>query len=523
MNSISIIEFLLVSAIVVVQTTLALRTHNQIKVLGLIIPLLEFFKIKKYNIPIEDLREFEPKEILQNLSIYEKKHKPQYESDYSENGEEYLDIFSEVEEKEYESQNEVSLINPNESTTEIFSEILLAINVYLLRNKGAATDFNLIKDVVERNLDMEEEDISHTVTVPLYLGLMGTMVGIVFGLLNLFLVSDSNADFDIKGFLGGVSIAMFASFWGLFCTVANSSFSLKTARRNLERAKNVFYTFLQTELLPVLNQSVSSSIYTLHSNLVKFNDNFTINLNKLSGMLNKNHDALIAQERILTALDSIDITEFAKANVKVLKELKMGTEQLEKFSVYLNSLNHLSDKTSRLSTSFEVLLNRTNNFQSLAEKLDSRVEQSNKLVTFLNDHYNQLDERGELIRDSVIKVEDIMIKSLKQLEEHTHIKIEAIKQITVKEEDLMIQSFAENRSLLSNLSILNDLKKSVNEIKMSSAGQLGSIKEEIKAVNDSVDNLNTLLAEISNTSLIHRTQNVAKSIKQLFTSKKSKI
>ncbi len=165
-------------------------------------------------------------------------------------------------------------------------------------------------------------------------------------------------------------------------------------------------------------------------------------------------------------------------------------------------------------------MNRTNNFESLAEKLDSRVEQSNKLVIFLNDHYNQLDERGELIRDSVIKVEDIMIKSLKQLEEHTQIKIEAIKQITIKEEDLMTQAFAENRSLFSKLSLLDDLEKSVNQIKMSSAGQIGSIKEEIKAVTESIEKLSTVLTEISNNSFVNRIQNVAKSIKQLFTSKK---
>ncbi|MCW3105723.1 MAG: hypothetical protein JWQ09_229 [Segetibacter sp.] len=519
MNSISIIEFLLVSTIVVVQTRLALRTHRQIKILGLIIPTLNFFKLRKYNIPIEELQVFQPKEILKNLASYEIKQKLQFEPVNSENGEGQPALFINSEEDEYESQNEVSLINPNEPSNGIFDEILLAVNVYLLRNKGAATDFNLIKDVVERNLDIEEEDISHTVTVPLYLGLMGTMVGIVFGLLNLFLVSDPNADFDIKGFLGGVSIAMFASFWGLFCTVTNSSFNLKKARRSLEITKNSFYTFLQTELLPVLNQSVSSSVYTLHTNLVKFNDNFTINLNKLSGLLNKNHDALIAQERILTALDSIDIAEFGKANIKILKELKMGTEQLEKFSDYLNSLNHLSAKTSRLSTSFEDLLNRTNNFQSLAEKIDSRVEQSNKLVVFLNDHYNQLDERGELIRDSVIKVEDIMIKSLKQLEEHTQIKIDAIKQITVKEEDLLTQSFADNRSHFSKLSILDDLIKSVNEIKMSSVGQSVSLKEEINAVKGSIENLNTVLTQISNNSFTHRTQNIAKSIKKLFSTK----
>ncbi|QLH47785.1 MAG: hypothetical protein HWD58_20565 [Bacteroidota bacterium] len=160
----------------------------------------------------------------------------------------------------------------------------------------------------------------------------------------------------------------------------------------------------------------------------------------------------------MTALDSIDIAEFAKANVKVLKELKAGTEQLEKFSEYLNSLNHLSAKTSRLSVSFEDLLNRTNNFQGLAERLDSRIEESNKLIQFLNDHYQQLEERGEIIRDSVVKVEDVMIKSLKQLEEHTQTKIDAIKQITVKEEDLMTQAFAANRSHFSKLSLLEDLK-----------------------------------------------------------------
>lgn len=520
MNSISIIEFLLVVAIVVIQTSLALKTRSQIRILAVIIPTLKFFILKKYNIPIEDLQAFEPKEILQNLPAYEKATKLQPEPVYLENGEDISDLFSNVEEEEYESQNEVSLINPNEIVNPIFDEILLAINVYLLRNKGAATDFNLIKDVVERNLDMEEEDISHTVTVPLYLGLMGTMVGIVFGLINLFLVSDPNADFDIKAFLGGVSIAMFASFWGLFCTVVNSSFNLKTARRSLERAKNVFYTFLQTELLPVLNQSVSSSIYTLHTNLVKFNDNFTINLNKLSGMLNKNHDALIAQEKILQKLEGIDLMEFAKANVRILKELKIGSEQLEKFSEYLNSLNFLASKTSTLSKSFEELLSRSNNFQGLAEKLDNRIEESNKLVQFLNDHYEQLDERGEIIRDTVVKVEDVMIKSLKQLEEHTQTKIDAIKQITVKEEDLMTQAFAENRSHFSKLSLLEDLKKSIEEFKRSSTENIGGIKREVESLKASIEKSNSVLMEINDSSFAHRTHNVVKSIKQLFSFKK---
>jgi uncharacterized phage infection (PIP) family protein YhgE len=237
-------------------------------------------------------------------------------------------------------------------------------------------------------------------------------------------------------------------------------------------------------------------------------------------MLNKNHDALVAQERILQALESIDITAFAKANVNVLKELKSGVQQLDKFNQYLNNLNHLVNGTTRLTSSFEDLLNRSNNFQGLADKLDGRVEESNKLIQFLNDHYKQLEERGELIRDSVVKVEDVMIKSLKQLEEHTQTKIDAIKQITIKEEDLMTQAFAENRSHISKLSLLEDLKKSIEEFKRNSTENLGGIREEVEALKDSIDRSNTVLKEINDNSLVHWSQNVSKSIKKLFTPKK---
>ncbi|MCB0752204.1 MAG: hypothetical protein KDC52_12075, partial [Ignavibacteriae bacterium] len=60
--------------------------------------------------------------------------------------------------------------NPNDKSNPIFESLLHSINVYLLRNKGATTDFNLIRDITERNIDTEDDDISQTVTVPLYLG-----------------------------------------------------------------------------------------------------------------------------------------------------------------------------------------------------------------------------------------------------------------------------------------------------------------------------------------------------------------
>jgi len=493
-NNISIIELLLVGGIVLCQTWLAVYTYRKIKLLRNIVPARDFFRIARFYLPVRHLNEQEPEVLLQNIHIYQTWH--QQPAEVGDDTEYWINA---VDGNPYERTElaEVSLINPSDESNAIFDDILLSINVYLLKNKGAVADFNLVKDIVERNIDTEEDGINQMITVPLYLGLMGTMVGIVFGLANLFLVVDVNTDFDIKGFLGGVSIAMFSSFWGLFCTVVNSSFIFKSARVRSEKAKNSFYTFIQTRLLPVLNQSVSSSIHTLEKSLIGFNNGFANNLGSLSKLLTQNHDALIAQEKIISSLENININEFAKANITILQELKSGVEQLSQFNQYLNSLNYLVSGTSRLANSFEELLTRSNNFQDLAVKLDRRIEDSNKLVQFLNDHFQQLGERGTIIRESVVKVEDVMIKSLNQLEVHTQNKIESIKSITIKEEDLMTQAFAENRSHISKLSLLEELNRNMTDFKSGSLSCMEELKHASSKNREAIKDISMLLEQLN--------------------------
>jgi hypothetical protein len=61
----------------------------------------------------------------------------------------------------------------------IFSTIKNSINNYVEANKGSVSDFYLIKDIVDRNCDAKEEEIQAQIPVPLYLGLVGTMAGIL--------------------------------------------------------------------------------------------------------------------------------------------------------------------------------------------------------------------------------------------------------------------------------------------------------------------------------------------------------
>ena len=159
MNNIAILELVLVGVIVFIQTIQALATRKKINILRSIIPNLDFFNIKKFDIPIEDLQSFQPKEILENLSIYETQPIIVDEEEYAEDEVIASDLFAnnEINEEESEFRNEVSLINPNDRSNPIFESLLHSINVYLLRNKGATTDFNLIRDIIERNIDNPEE------------------------------------------------------------------------------------------------------------------------------------------------------------------------------------------------------------------------------------------------------------------------------------------------------------------------------------------------------------------------------
>lgn len=114
----------------------------------------------------------------------------------------------------------------------VFDEIKKAINNYLSNNKGSVSDFHLMKDIVDRNCDAKEEEINTQIPVPLYLGLMGTMIGILVGIGYLVVSGELSALFDVedghsgiegvKALLGGVALAMISSILGIFLTTSGS-------------------------------------------------------------------------------------------------------------------------------------------------------------------------------------------------------------------------------------------------------------------------------------------------------------
>jgi hypothetical protein len=61
---------------------------------------------------------------------------------------------------------EITIIENETTSNPIKQNIVNSINTYLIRNKGAVSDFNLIKDVVDRHIDSEDEEINNKLSIP---------------------------------------------------------------------------------------------------------------------------------------------------------------------------------------------------------------------------------------------------------------------------------------------------------------------------------------------------------------------
>ena len=146
------------------------------------------------------------------------------------------------------------------SGTGIIRRIKEDINLYLLNNYGAAVNFSIIKDIIDREVDVMDEEISNSLPTPLYLGLAATMVGIIFGLFAMPELDGQHFSEGIDALVNGVKLAMLGSLSGLACTTILSSFVYKNARRQISRDKNEQISYLQATLLPELVRAEDTGV-----------------------------------------------------------------------------------------------------------------------------------------------------------------------------------------------------------------------------------------------------------------------
>lgn len=381
---------------------------------------------------------------------------------------------------------EISLIEPTSKLSSSFKRIIDSINNYLLRNKTAVSDFNLIKDIVDRNIDKEDDDISSTLPIPLYLGLIGTMIGIIIGLFNMPSLTGDLAGNTMEGvdaLLYGVKIAMIASALGLVFTTINSLY-FYSVRKKTEHKKNQFFTFIQTQLLPILSKNTSSSIQTLQTNLLKFNDSFSSNMEKFNGVINEVRASFDSQLQVIDELKRIDVANMAKYNIEVMQELQKSFGKLKELSEYLNNVNGFLDNTRELNLAVSQQLTKVGEISEVIEHFDKNASNIAESSTYLKSHFQDVDSREQAINNRLADFDGNINEMMDNLKRSFEERLK-----TFNEKDVNINSGFED--------LFKDLKQKSKEVFDDESNNIAAINEKVKVLNDSVNQLSTISNDVN--------------------------
>jgi hypothetical protein len=371
----------------------------------------------------------------------------------------------------------------------ILDVIIDSINNYLSNNKGAVSDFHIIKDIVDRNCDAAEEEINTQVPIPLYYGLMGTMAGILIGV--GFLVAGGGLDellgaggatgngvSGIQTLMGGVALAMVSSIIGILLTTIGS-FVVKNGKATIEKNKNIFLSWMQAELLPILSADTAGTLVKLTQNLSDFNEAFSSNTQELKETLQQVNASYQSQAEILAAINKMKITKIASANIEVYDKLKNCTDEIGYFSLYLKGVNEYIA-----------------NVNSLNEKLDrneARTKAIEEMGAFFKAEVKQIEARKGAISAAVGTVDATLQNALTQLKENADAQFNTLNQATVTQTEKLGRAINEQQTALQKK--LEEVPVIVAELKNLTAVKM-SMEKLAKASLEQNKKINTLAKEI---------------------------
>ncbi|MBE0573974.1 hypothetical protein IH575_03665 [Candidatus Dojkabacteria bacterium] len=409
----------------------------------------------------------------------------------------------------------INLIYPEQNATDDFAELVENLNSYLKNTVEIGPDISVMKEMIDQQSNMMEENVSSTLFTPMYFGLMGTFTGIIFGVSGMALFGEFNNNFEhaVKYLLIGVGIAMFSSLIGLILSVINSFVNFQKAKLQFDKGKIRFTNFIQSELLPLNIKHDNSSIASLNYSIKNFNTSFNEKLNKLGNYLEKNMDNFKIQEALLDKFDKINLKQVTEANIKLLDNFSKSTDNLSLLNDSLNNVNAFVTESASLSNEANQLFSRFKNFEKnsekIADEINNKIDLSNELLEFLKMHFSELQKYGQLTRNAVGSVDQIVGDAIEDLKTTIVEKQQVFRTSIGSIDENIVQALKELETHLE--SALSTLVKQTDEQSnfIGNAHEIAVKKydEKLDEISKSINEKIELLHKIANEETI-RLENV---------------
>lgn len=429
-----------------------------------------------------------------------------------------------IKENEYDNTIYVEAIKLNKGWSKDFQEIIRDTNNYLISNKGAAADFNLIKDISDRTDQKIEKSIAVFVPLPLYIGLLGTMFGIIYGLYKLG--GNLSDPVHITFLLSGVKIALFGSMAGLFLTTLNHSLIFRYAKLIRDARKNNYYTFIQVKLMPILSEDMASSLKSIESQLSIFNRAFSFNVKILEDSVSKISINLDKQLEYIKTVEKLGIYQLTKFNVSVFEKLQQSASALEDFNRYFINANDLTKNLNISLNNVTNLYDKINFFHEdiakILNTIDGKIEDSADFMHFIKSHYSNLENLTDstklIISNHENKLLDLGSKYEVFLAEYQEYIRDSILQFTNTLEKDVVETYNSFSKVIENKLI--ESANSIDDIKQEILGinrtLIKSYDENLKNISEAINlSINNMIRELSSYSANKKFENLKLKIEEV--------
>lgn len=295
--------------------------------------------------------------------------------------------------------DQIAVKNAGES----FKQVVEDTNQYLLNNKGNAAGFATLKEFSERSYRLGSDVAAATLTTPLYVGLLGTFLGIGIGLLGI--VRQGVEENSIRTFLAGVIIAMAGSFCGLLFTLL-SNYEFRQAREQANKREQDYFSFLQSRLLPRLQQDMNAGFNNLRTVLDQFNNDFFQKIIDFKEVFANLSNYITVQERFLNSLEESGYSRLTEANLRFLEQIRENASLFEAFGSYQKKLNESLELGAGAARDIREVVERLRQIDDVQTYIRQNEEMLRKQVGYLTAHQDKMENLSQTIQQHFIESGD---------------------------------------------------------------------------------------------------------------------
>lgn len=483
---------IIVIAVIIFQFRSFLKTKGKIKELYGLFEDVDSLTLKETSITPNILRD------KLSLQKFIKNIPPRHNDDNDE------------EKKDYTNLSLIAFQRKEQSFNKRFETIIYRTNEYLCKNTGTSADLGVLAGICDSQKEILEDEIQDSLNVPLYLGLAGTFIGIITGLSGVNfdqIFGTTNNLNGLQHLLYGVVAAMCASLLGLSFTVYNNAVAYKSAISRCNNGKEEYMDFLRRELMPLLSNSMASSLNSLKGVLGHFVDKFGRNLDAYADSAELLNDNLEKQHLVLAEINKLSLTQTANKIAETFMQLKDSSDSLIVFRTYQEQLNSTITNVSTIINQIQTIISE---FKDFSTGLSVVISNQNKTAELQHEFQEAITTHfpiGSEAREVWRKEFDLLIS------EGKHVSESLSEQLTASTE--YIKNFVtNNKEFFNTFDKLNEVLNTMVQYTQVQAECYKDMKGEI--LNLRTDYHNAQLENIDlNKSILKAIETMTDSIKNL--------